>query len=50
MIDHDVVFIIKNVNTKKEILQKDFTKAEKILNTKRKLNPKSKWIMLCKVY
>lgn len=49
MKDHEVVFIIKNVLTKKEIEEKDLSKAEKIIEKKRKLNPRSKWILLCKV-
>lgn len=49
MIDHDVVFVVKNTLTQKEIKEKDLTKAEKILELKRKLNPQSKWILLCKV-
>ena len=49
MIDHDVIFIIKNALTQKEIKEKDFSKADKILQLKRKLNPQSKWILLCKV-
>lgn len=49
MKNHDVVFIIKNVLSKKEIEEKDLTKAEHIIEQKRKLNPQSKWILLCKV-
>jgi hypothetical protein len=46
---HDVVFIVKNILTKKEIEEKDFSIAQSILDKQRKLNPKSKWILICKV-
>ena len=49
MKERDVVFIIRNVISKKEIEEKDLTKAEHIIEQKRKFNPQSKWILLCKV-
>jgi hypothetical protein len=49
MKEHKVKFVIKNSISKKEIEIDDFTEASKILNKKKKLNPRSKWYMYCKV-
>lgn len=49
MKEHDVMFIVRNTISKKEICKKDFDEAQKVLDLKRKLNPRSKWILLCKV-
>jgi hypothetical protein len=49
MKEHDVVFVLKNMLTKKEIEKRDFEEAQTLLDKKKKLNPKSRWILLCKV-